>query len=235
VQIIPAIDLLDGKCVRLYKGSYENSTLYNEDPLALSQIFEDLGVKRLHIVDLNGAKEGKPVNHAIIQKIALRSKMLIEVGGGIRNLENAKKYRELGVGKIILGSVLVKNPELIPLFLSQIGRDNLIAGIDFQDNIFVINGWLENTQIKPHEYAIKLREMGFVEFIFTDVSKDGTLQGPNFNFYQKACVELVTGVIASGGIGCEEDLNKLSAIPGVSAAIVGKAYYENKINLKNWL
>jgi len=235
VLVIPAIDILDGKCVRLYKGEYENQTIYNESPLKQAQKFEQLGVKRLHIVDLNGAKEGSPVNIKIISEICLKTKMLIEVGGGIRTTETADSYLQSGVSKIILGSLLAKKPEIIPDFIRLFGKEKLIAGIDFKNNLFATDGWLETTGKDPLDIALELQKQGFGEFIFTDISKDGTLEGPNTLFYQNALSKLKTGVIASGGIGNDGHLEDLSRLPGLTGVVVGKAYYENKITLKKWI
>lgn len=233
--IIPAIDLLDGKCVRLYQGEYEKASVYSLDPVEQAQIFEQMGVKRLHIVDLNGAKEGKPINSAVIEKISKKTNLFIQVGGGIRTIETAERYLEKGVSKVILGSILAKNPDLTLEFIQKIGDRFLIGGIDFKDNYFLTDGWLSKSELTPLNLAKKMLDFGLKEFIFTDISKDGTLSGPNIAFYQTA-VETLKGalVIASGGVGSNEDIMRLNQIKDLFGVIVGKAFYEKKIDLKKF-
>jgi phosphoribosylformimino-5-aminoimidazole carboxamide ribotide isomerase len=235
VLIIPAIDILDGKCVRLYQGDYGQTTVYSENPLDQALYFEDMGVKRLHVVDLNGAKEGWPVNEEILNAICSRTNMLIETGGGIRNLETVGRYLELGVGKVILSSALVKNPGIATQIIEKFGKEVLIAGIDFKENRFAVGGWLETTSKDPLDFAAELKIKGVQEFMFTDISRDGTLSGANTEFYQRAVEKLGSGVIASGGIGNDADLEELSQIPNLLGVVVGKALYEKKVDLKRWL
>lgn len=235
MQVIPAIDILEGRCVRLYQGDYNQVTPYNESPLDQAYFFEDQGVKRIHIVDLDGAKKGSPVNQKIIQDICAKTKLMVELGGGLRSLETCFAYWEIGVKKLILGTALVKNPELLPKVLEKLGPLAVVAGIDFLNNKTALSGWLEETSLLPLDFALQLQKQGVEEFIFTDISKDGTLSGPNLEFYQESAQKLKGGVIASGGVSKEEDLKNLSLISGIHGVIVGKAYYEGKINLKNWV
>lgn len=235
MQIIPAIDLLDGKCVRLFQGKYEESKIYNENPLSQAKIFEAMGIKRLHMVDLNGAKEGKPVNFDIVRQICSKTSLTVELGGGIRDLDTVKKYFEAGLSKVILGSVLTKDPKIVDDFLSKYPAEKLVAGIDFKNNQVAISGWLEKTTLDPLGFALILKQQGVEEFIFTDISKDGTLAGSNVGFYQKAGKALKSGVIASGGIGSDADIEALLPIAGITGIIVGKAYYENKVDLKKFI
>lgn len=233
--VIPAIDILNGQCVRLYKGSYEDVKVYHHDPVAQAQELEQMGIKRLHLVDLNGAKEGSPVNRGIIEQICARTKLVLELGGGIRTLETARFYLEAGVKKIILGSALIKTPELAFELMKTFGNNALVAGIDFQDNRVAISGWLEASDKEPLDFARELREKGVTEFIFTDISKDGTLTGPNVEFYKRAVKTLGKGVIASGGIGSDHHLKELDSVKGLLGVIVGKAFYENKVDLSLWV
>lgn len=232
--IIPAIDLLNGQCVRLHQGDYAKVTAYHESPLEQARIFEAQGITRIHMVDLDGAKEGKPVNRKAIEEVCSKTGLMVEAGGGIRTLETCALYLELGVKKVILGTALVKNPELAPEALAKFGAAAVIAGIDFRGEQTAVSGWLENAALPPLEFALKLRAEGMEEFIFTDISKDGTLTGPNIAFYQEAGRRLGRGVIASGGVSGENDLKALSLMAGVSGVVVGKAYYEGRIDLKNW-
>ncbi len=235
MKIIPAIDILNGKCVRLYKGKYEEVKVYHDSPLKQAQIFEHLGIKRLHIVDLDGAKVGEPVNKGIIKDICASTNLVVEAGGGIRNMKTVEAYIKLGVNKVILSSALAKNPGIAKEIISEFGEESFIAGIDFKNNKFAVSGWLETTEQTPLDFATYLKnEMGVKEYIFTDISKDGTLEGPNEEFYKEATAILSSGVIASGGIGSDDDIEKLSKINGLSGVIVGKAYYENRVDLKKW-
>ena len=233
--VIPAIDILNGQCVRLYKGSYEDVKVYHPDPVTQARELEQLGIKRLHLVDLNGAKEGTPVNRGIIEQICSRTALVLELGGGIRTLDTARLYLEAGVKKIILGSALVKTPDLALELMREFGNDVLVAGIDFKNDRVAISGWLETFDKNPLEFALELKSKGVAEFIFTDISKDGTLSGPNVGFYQKAVKALGSGVIASGGIGSDVHLGELKSIEGLFGVIVGKAFYENKVNLSLWV
>lgn len=235
MQIIPAIDLLKGQCVRLYKGDYEQVKVYNEDPLDQALEFQQMGVKRLHLVDLDGAKLGSPFNKRWISDICSNTDMLIEVGGGIRDIETVESYLKLGVSKIIMSSALAKNPKIALDICKKFGNDVLVAGIDFKNNRFAVGGWLETTDQDPLDFALELKEYGVTEFMFTDVSKDGTLEGPNVEFYKKAVKNLKEGVLASGGVGADSDLEELAKIEGLKAVIVGKAFYENKVDIKPWL
>ncbi|MDR1890932.1 MAG: 1-(5-phosphoribosyl)-5-[(5-phosphoribosylamino)methylideneamino]imidazole-4-carboxamide isomerase [Puniceicoccales bacterium] len=221
MYIIPAIDILNGEAVRLYKGDYAQKTVYSKNPSELAKKFKQMGAKFLHIVDLDGAKSGSPANYEIIKEIA---KIIpIQVGGGIRTTETAAKY--LGVAqRIILGTAAVKNPQFLREMVDEYGVDRIVAGIDVRDGKVSTNGWLEDSGINYLEFIDSLpAEI----IIVTDISKDGTLTSPNWDMYAKIKNKKV---IVSGGVSCEADLEN-----DYYATIVGKAYYEGRIDLEKCL
>ncbi|MFV9568257.1 1-(5-phosphoribosyl)-5-[(5-phosphoribosylamino)methylideneamino]imidazole-4-carboxamide isomerase [Thermoanaerobacter mathranii] len=230
--LIPAIDIMEGKCVRLTKGDFNTKEVYYENPVDVAKMWEELGAKRIHVVDLDGAKRGHLVNGDIIEQIIKSCKAEIEVGGGIRNRETIDYLFSAGVKYVILGSAAIYDNDLLLYSLSNYG-ERTIVGIDSKNGEVAVSGWLEKTKMKDIELAEKMKEIGVKTIIFTDISKDGTLNGPNFKALENI---LKTGVqvIASGGISSMEDLKTLKNM-GVVGAIIGKALYTGKINLKTAL
>lgn len=229
--IIPAIDVIDGKCVRLTQGDYAQKKIYNENPLEVAKLFEDIGIKRLHLVDLDGAQKGKVVNYKVLEKIASDTNLTIDFGGGIKTNEAIKMVFESGADIAAIGSIAVKDKELFFSWLEKYGSDKILLGADVKEDKIAISGWLEKTEINIFDF-IKENVEGGVETVFcTDISKDGLLQGSSVDLYKKILVQFPSlHLIASGGVATLNDLVELKSI-GCSGAIVGKAIYEGKISL----
>ena len=231
IKIIPAIDILGGKCVRLQKGDYNKYKIYNDDPVKIAQDFKEKGIKYLHIVDLDGAKIGRPVNHQVVESVIKKTNLKVQVGGGIRTLEHAESLFKIGVSKIIIGSMLIRDPDFFAELIKKYSAEKVIAGIDVKDNVPAIAGWLESTQTTTEELIQKTINLGAQEFIITDISKDGMLSGPNFELYKNIKLQFPDiKLIASGGVSCQNDIVKLEKIKS-DGVIVGKAIYENNIKL----
>lgn len=227
--IIPAIDILGGKCVRLYNGDFKNSKVYFNDVTEVAKRFEEGGAKFLHIIDLDGAKKGTTKNQKIILEIAKNVKMPVQVGGGIRSYSDAKKYLNNGIYRIILSTVAIKDPFLIKKIIQEYGSDRIAVSLDVFNEKIAIKGWLEKTDKSVFDVLDELKEFNIRNFIVTDISKDGALKGPNFDIIKKI-IKNGFNVIVAGGISDINDLIKLEKI-GANGAIIGKAIYENKINL----
>lgn len=231
MRIYPAIDLKEGKCVRLIQGDYEAVTIYGEDPLAVAKKWETEGASYLHLVDLDGAKAGRGINSEIIIQIAQTIKIPVQVGGGIRTLEQIRYYLENGVARVILGSIVLEQPFIVEKALDIWGSERIIVGIDAKAGKVAINGWLQVTSCVAIALGKQLKEKGIKKIVYTDIAKDGMLQGPN-QLETKQMLEM-TGleVIASGGVATLEQLEALSKI-GVEGVIIGKALYTGAIPLE---
>lgn len=232
MQIIPAIDLIGGKCVRLTKGDYSTKKEYADDPLEMAQSFEAAGIKRLHLVDLDGAKAKKVINLDVLERIAEGTKLTIDFGGGVQSDEDLMRVLTAGAVQVTGGSIAVKDPILFQKWISKIGADKIILGADVIDRNIAIHGWQESSSIDIFEFLENYLDKGIEYVICTDVSKDGMLQGPSINLY----LELMTNfpqmkLIASGGIAGMDDIQLLADL-GCYGAITGKAIYENRITLK---
>ncbi len=232
MEVIPAIDLLEGRCVRLFQGDYEQSQVFNENPVEVARQWEAEGATRLHLVDLDGAKAGRPENWAAIEAIAQAVKLPIEVGGGLRDAERVSALFDLGVQYAILGTVAVENPDLVGE-LCQKFPGQIIVGIDAREGKVATRGWLETSEVMAVELAQRMGEMGAAEIIYTDIKRDGTMKGPNMESLKELATAIDTPVIASGGVSSVSDLMRLlTLVPsGVSGAIVGKALYTGDISL----
>lgn len=229
---IPAIDIIKGKCVRLVRGEFKSEKIYSLNPLKIAQFFQKSGLKRLHLIDLEGAKEGKIKNWKTIKNIAQKTNLLVEFGGGIRKEQDIKKLLDLGVNKIILGSLVLKEPERFRKILKKY-EEKIIIAVDIKRNKVYYHGWQRKSKKELYSFLKNLAKLGVKTIICTDIERDGTLNGPNFSLYKnvvKAFPKLE--IIASGGIRNKKDLEKLSKI-GVAGAIIGKAIYENKISLND--
>lgn len=231
MQIIPAIDIIDGKCVRLTQGDYAQKTVYNENPLEVAKEFEGAGLKRLHLVDLDGAKEGTVKNWAVLQQIAANTSLSIDFGGGIKQDKDLKIVFESGAAYATVGSLAVKQPDIFQGWLNDYGADKFLLGADVKSEKIAVAGWLETTDIDIYDFLTDYVAKGIQQVFCTDVSKDGKLEGPSIDLYKKIIEKFPSlWFIASGGVSSMDDLYALKAI-GCSGAIVGKAIYEGRIQL----
>ena len=232
MRIIPAIDLIDGKCVRLSKGDYSTQKTYSENPLEVAKAFEAHGIKYLHLVDLDGAKSKHIVNHKVLETIAYKTSLKIDFGGGLKSNEDLKIAFESGAHQITGGSIAVKKPKTFEQWITTYGSDKIILGADVQGDRIATDGWLETSDHRLVDFVKDFYAKGIHYVICTDISKDGMLQGPSFDVYQNLLQEQPNiKLIASGGISAFEELPKLEAM-GCEGTIIGKAIYENKIALK---
>ncbi|MCE2779761.1 MAG: 1-(5-phosphoribosyl)-5-[(5-phosphoribosylamino)methylideneamino]imidazole-4-carboxamide isomerase [Algoriphagus sp.] len=232
MHVIPAIDLIGGKCVRLSQGDYSRKTDYHEDPLEMAKRFEGAGLTRLHLVDLDGAKAKKIVNGLVLQRICSGTQLAVDFGGGIQAQEELEKAFALGARQVTGGSIAVRNPSLFESWLEAFGADRIILGADAKDKKIAVGGWEETTALELIPFIQGFYQKGIREVICTDVAKDGLLQGPSFGLYAEILQELPElKLIASGGVSCLKDLEELQKI-GVYGTIVGKAYYEGKVSLE---
>lgn len=233
MEIIPAIDLLNGKCVRLNQGNYNEVTKFNSDPVKQAQIWENQGAKRLHLVDLDGAKTGEPINDRTINEIKKSIKIPIQLGGGIRSIDRAKELFGIGIDRIILGTIAIENPELVKV-LSQEYPKRVAVGIDAKEGMVATRGWLKQSKIRALELAKRLNDLELAAIISTDIATDGTLNGPNVHALREIAEISINPVIASGGIGSIADIISLAGFEneGFEGIIVGRALYDGSINLK---
>lgn len=229
MEIIPAIDLIDGKCVRLTQGDYDQKKIYNENPLEVALQFQNIGIKRLHLVDLDGAKKGQVVNLEVLEKLASNTNLTIDFGGGIKTDEDLKQVFDAGAAIATIGSIAVKNKELFFSWLKHYGSDKLLLGADVKEENIAVGGWLETTDVTIFDFLQENINQGVKTAFCTDIAKDGLLQGPSLDLYKKIIGKFPElNLIASGGVTNMDDLSMLKEI-GCSGAIVGKAIYEGKI------
>ena len=232
IEIIPAIDLIDGKCVRLSQGDYNQKTIYNENPLEVAFMFEGAGIRRLHLVDLDGAKAKHIVNHKVLELISTKTKLIIDFGGGLKSDEDLEIAFNSGAQMITGGSIAVKERDTFLKWLQKYGNEKIILGADAKDGKIAVGGWLEATELHVVKFISDFHDKGITKVISTDISRDGMLTGPSFELYSEIMEKLPNiEIIASGGISKMEDILKLDEM-GVPGVIVGKAIYENKISLK---
>ena len=232
MRIIPAIDLIDGKCVRLSKGDYATQKTYNEHPLEVAKEFEAHGIEYLHLVDLDGAKSKHIVNHKVLEDIASKTSLKIDFGGGLKSQEDLKIAFESGAHQITGGSIAVKEPKTFEQWITTYGSDKIILGADVQGDRVATNGWLETSEHRLVDFVKDYHAKGIHYVICTDISKDGMLQGPSFDVYRDLLEQQPEiKLIASGGISTFDELPKLAAM-GCEGTIIGKAIYENRIALK---
>lgn len=229
MHIFPAIDLYDGKAVRLLKGDYQKMTVYSENPLEIAKDFENSGAEFLHIVDLEGAKTGETPNINTIEKIVKNTSLFTEVGGGIRTLETVKKYSDIGVKRVILGTAAVNDEEFLLSAVKKYG-EKIAVGIDIKDGFVAIKGWTDLSKYTPFEFCEKMQNIGVKNVICTDVSKDGAMQGTNLDLYKEMSERFDLNITASGGVSGIDDIKRLKGL-GIYGAIIGKAYYTKAISL----
>lgn len=232
IELIPAIDLIDGKCVRLTKGDYDQKTIYNEDPVSQAMEFQRLGFRRLHIVDLDGAKSKHIVNDAVLKAITQATDLIVDFGGGIKSTEDIEKAFMAGAHMVTIGSVAVTEPELFMGWLRKYGAEKIILGADVRNGMVSINGWKEDSSEALLPFLEKYVNAGVRNVLCTEISKDGTLAGPATELYSKVMAQYPhLHLIASGGVSCNADIQQLDE-NGIPAVVFGKAYYEGKIDIK---
>ena len=233
MRIIPAVDIKEGRCVRLVQGKADQETVYSNDPLSMANHWDEEGAQTIHVVDLDGAFQGSPINSEIVKKIIYSSSVDIQVGGGIRTLEAIEKYVKAGAYRVILGTIAQKEPEFVEEACRRF-PNKIIIGIDAQNGLVAVKGWVEVSEQKATDLAQKMKSFGIAGFIFTDISRDGMLQGPNLESIKEfaECAQLP--VIASGGVSRLEDIKNLAKLEsyGVEGVIIGKALYDKTISFK---
>ncbi|MEM8828607.1 MAG: 1-(5-phosphoribosyl)-5-[(5-phosphoribosylamino)methylideneamino]imidazole-4-carboxamide isomerase [Cyanobacteria bacterium P01_G01_bin.19] len=233
MEVIPAIDLLDGKCVRLYQGDYNQASIFNDNPVEVARQFAAEGATRLHVVDLDGAKEGKSVNLSVIEAIAKAIYIPVQVGGGLRDRAGVSRLLDTGIKRAILGTVAVEQPELVTQLCHEFPQQ-IVVGIDARNGKVATKGWLETSEVEATELATRMAQQGAAAIIYTDIHRDGTLSGPNMDALRELAESVDIPVIASGGVSSLTDLLSLLSLEsaGVTGAIVGKAIYTGDVSLK---
>lgn len=232
ITIIPAIDLIDAKCVRLSQGDYNQKTVYNENPLEVAKMFEDAGIKRLHLVDLDGAKAKHIVNHKVLETIASKTKLVIDFGGGLKSDEDLRIAFESGASMVTGGSIAVKDRETFLHWIETYGAEKIILGADAKDKMIAVSGWQEVSELPILDFIESYTSKGIQKVISTDIARDGMLTGPSIELYKEIMAQFPTlELIASGGIATMKDIYELNEM-GVPGVITGKAIYENRISLK---
>ena len=230
MYIFPAIDLYDGKAVRLYKGDYQNMTVYSDSPLSVALDFVAAGAKYIHMVDLEGARDGTTPNLAIVREIAEKTPLFTEIGGGIRSMETVRAYLDAGVDRVILGTAAVTDPEFLKQALAEYG-ERIAVGVDIKDGKIAIRGWLETAEDDALTFCEKMQALGVRTIISTDISKDGAMMGANHELYRTLSERFDLQIVASGGVSSLDDVKKLRSLE-LYGAIIGKAYYTGAIDLK---
>lgn len=232
MKIIPAIDIMDGKCVRLTQGNFGKKKIYDEDPVDVAKRFEDANLEYIHIVDLDGAQQGAVTNWKILEDIRANTALRIDFGGGVKTADDVEQLLELNVDRINVGSVAVKEPEKFMSWIDEFGADNFILSTDVKGNEIKVNGWQDKTGVTIYDIITKYYPTGIQHITCTDISADGTLAGPNFGLYKKLITNFADlKFTASGGVSSMDDLHKLKEV-GVYGAIIGKAIYEGKVTLE---
>ena len=228
--ILPAIDLFDKKAVRLYKGDYKQMTVYDNHPIHTARLFEEAGASWIHMVDLEGARDGTTPNMDVVRQIAQETSLRVEIGGGIRSLDVIDRYLDAGVSRVILGTIAITDPDFVDQAVALYG-DTIAVGADAKDGMIATHGWMEQSDRTLFGFCHDMEDKGVSTIICTDISRDGAMQGTNRELYRKLDSELNLNIIASGGVSSMEDIQALSA-SGIYGAIVGKAYYTGAIDLK---
>jgi len=232
IEIIPAIDIIDGKCVRLSQGDYDVKKVYNEDPLEVARMFEDAGIKRLHLVDLDGAKAKRIINRKVLETIASNTSLIIDFGGGVQSDEDIEIAFNSGAAMVTGGSIAVRNRDMYLSWVQKYGPEKIILGADCKDHKIAVSGWQESTTMDIIPFLEDYTKEGITKVVCTDISKDGMLQGPSIDLYKEILDKFPDMyLIASGGVSCFQDILDLEAA-GVPAVILGKAIYENRVTLE---
>jgi phosphoribosylformimino-5-aminoimidazole carboxamide ribotide isomerase len=231
MKIIPAIDIIDGQCVRLAQGDYAQKKVYETNPVAVARTFEEAGLEYLHLVDLDGAKQGKVTNWKVVEEICTNTSLKVDFGGGIKTKSEIRQLLELGVKQVNLGSVAVKEPEKVSIWVDEFGTDKIILSADVREERIAISGWTETSSLSIQDFISNYQKIGITYVTCTDISKDGMLAGPNVDLYAKLLTQFPSlKLIASGGVSNLKDLNQLKAA-GLYGVIVGKAIYEGRVSL----
>ena len=230
MYIYPAIDLYGGKAVRLFKGDYAQMTVYSDDPVSVARDFAAAGASHIHLVDLEGAKIGRPANLSTIAKIVETTGLFAEVGGGIRDMETVDSYLSIGVSRVILGTAAVKDPDFLKEALAKYG-EKIAVGVDLKDGLVAIKGWTETSDLKAEDFFIQMQNLGIKTIICTDISRDGAMKGTNRELYRDLSAKFDIDLIASGGVSSMEDVKALAEMK-LHGAIIGKAYYIGAVDLK---
>ncbi len=235
IELIPAIDLIEGKCVRLTKGDYDTKKIYNEDPLEVAKRFEAYGIRRLHVVDLDGAREGRIINYRVLERLATRTSLIIDFGGGLKHEEDLEIAFESGAQMVTGGSIAVNEPEVFSSWIKKFSSDRIILGADAKEKKIAINGWKETTDKELIPFIREYYDKGITKVVCTDIGCDGTLQGPSVELYKEIREAIpYIYIIASGGVGSVEDIEKLAEAE-IPAVVFGKAIYEGRIRLEDLL
>lgn len=231
MQLYPAIDLKDGKSVRLKQGEFKDITVYCDEPYKVAQYFEENGASFIHLVDLDGALEGHSVNEETIKKIVSSVNIPCELGGGIRTMEDIERVLSYGINRVIIGTKAVSDPSFVEEAVKRFGSDRIVVGVDAKNGMVAIEGWEKLSDKTALSMCLSMKEMGVKNIVYTDISKDGMLMGPNVNMTQELTDKTGMNIIASGGVSSMEDLRNLNNA-GIKGAIIGKAIYENRVNVK---
>ena len=230
MYILPAIDLKDGRCVRLYKGDFDTVHQVADDPLAVAAVFKAAGAEMMHVVDLDGAKSGERKNAEIVRSLCENSGLRVELGGGLRSMADLEEMDKLGVWRMIIGSAAVSDPDFVAAAVARFGSERIAVGIDALDGRVRTHGWVEDSGVDAFEFAAKMADLGAGAIIFTDISRDGTLAGPPIEQLERLCGGISCGIVASGGVSGIEDIAAIKKC-GAAGAIIGKAFYAGTIDL----
>lgn len=230
MELIPAIDLIDGKCVRLYQGDYSQETVYAGDPVEVALRWESMGASRIHIVDLDGARSGNPDNLTVVKRIVEAVQVPVQMGGGVRSLDTAHRIIEAGVQRVMLGTVAVREPEIVRSACDELGSDAVVVAVDSKDGVVAVSGWTSDSDMMATDLIASMMKAGVRTFLCTDISRDGTLSGPNYGLMRDLVGVAGEGVIAAGGIASVEHLERLADV-GVGRAVIGRALYTGDIDL----
>ncbi len=230
MEVIPAIDLRGGRCVRLYQGDFSRETIYSEDPLAVARQWQEQGASRLHLVDLDGAAQGNPANLDIIAVIVAQSEIPVQVGGGVRTSATAEKLLSLGVQRVVIGTAAVRNPDLVRQLCQDGGSPRVVVAVDARDGLVAVQGWLEKTSVTAVELGKHMAELGVERLLYTDISRDGTLSEPNFSASAQLVESTGLAILASGGVASLDHITELAKI-GAEGVIVGRAFYTGDLEL----
>ena len=231
MEVIPVIDLRGGRCVRLYQGDYAKETVYSDDPLEVALRWQEMGAPRIHVVDLDGAASGRPENLGVLKRLADSVDVALQAGGGIRDMDTCEKMLDMGVQRIVLGTVAVQEPSLVEQLCRRFGSEAVVVGVDARDGVVAIRGWQESTSSTALELVNRMEGLGVRRFLYTDISRDGTLTEPNFQAVEEVVRGSDAAILAAGGVSSIEHLRRLASV-GVEGAIVGMALYTGAIDLR---
>ena len=234
MEIIPAIDLKDGRCVRLFQGDFNQETVFSDDPLAMAQSWQDQGSQRLHVVDLDGAIRGKPVHLEIISSIVKTLDIPVQVGGGIRDLSSAEAWIEVGVERVVIGTAAVRDPDMVQEVCRKLGSEKIVVSVDAKNGLVALQGWQESSSVTVLDLASQMAKLGVVRLLYTDIARDGALTGPDLVTNARLTSETDLAIQASGGVSSLEDLRRLLRT-GVEGVIIGRALYTGAVSLPNAL